>query len=97
MADLYLSDSEDEATHTFEDNDIVSISVEQYKQKVADHLTKIESLTLQLAISKADHTSVQESNQEQVDLFTRERASHAEEMAKRQQRIDFLMDRMISK
>lgn len=97
-----FSDSEDEHEdeHDAYDDD-VTISVEEHKAKVAEHRSTIESLTQELVSVKLDHTNeiarVQESNQDQAALFKIERHAHTEEMAKRQQRIDFLMDRCISK
>jgi hypothetical protein len=98
-----FSDSEEEheeITNAFDD-DIVTITVEEHNTNVAEHLKTIKSLTQQLDSLKADHTNevarVLESNQEQAIIFKNERAAQMQEMAKRQQRIDYLMDCMISK
>ena len=95
----HFSDSEDEAED--EQSHEQFISAEEYEERITKHQEEIATLTQELASLKtstaaevqkieAKHAGVQE-------IFNIERTHHAEELLKRQSRIDFLMDKMISK
>ena len=93
-----FSDSEDEIDNAeaieFDEESKQMITKTAHEGKIAELTQELESVKLahseQLSVIKVNHTSI-------VELFQKEREAHSAEMAKRQTRIDFLMDQIISK
>lgn len=90
-----FSDSEDE-----QEEEVVAFEeeadlVETVPKDV--HEAAIAKLTQELESVKASVEKIKADRDEHIALFKKERVEHADEMAKRQSRIDFLMDKMISK
>lgn len=95
----HFSDSEDEVDAQDEE---VAYEADEDVQAItqAAHEEAVEKLTQELARVSAEKDKVIETLtaklNENTELFKKERSEHFDEMAKRQTRIDFLMDKMIS-
>ena len=94
----HFSDSEDELENTeaieFDEESEEMITKTAHEAKIAELTQELERVKVahseQLSVIKVNHKGI-------VELFQKERAAHSAEMAKRQARIDYLMDQMISK
>jgi len=95
----HFSDSEDE--HDSEHEQPTVISSEEYEEQIAKHLEQINDLTNQLESTNIEHRVQLEQvvikRAEEIELFSKERGHHAAELLLRQKRIDFLMDKFMSK
>jgi len=96
----HFSDSEDE-----QDAVVVPetqfVSAEEYEERITAHQTTISVLEKNFAelqaSTAAEVQQIEAKRAEEKELFAKERAHHAEELVTRQSRIDFLIDRFISK
>jgi len=92
-----FSDSEDEQEDGIvvpEEEELITIPKEDFDAAIAALSNELASLKTSTA------TEVQQIEAKRVEekvLFDTERAHHAEELLRRQSRIDMLLDRMISK
>ena len=91
-----FSDSEDEHEQQTE-----AIEFDEETVLATEHKEIVDKLEGQVQTISQELEQVRLAARKELDehiaLFKKERGEHAEEMAKRQQRIDFLMDNMISK
>ena len=88
-----FSDSEDEADGIVVPEQL-TISAEEFE----DEIKTLQQVLATVKTSTAEEIRrIEAQRTEEKELFAKERAHHAEELLKRQSRIDFLMDKMISK
>ena len=104
MSDARFSDSEDEAEPQdigYEAELVADVPKDEHDEIVADKLEQINRLTEELAIVKEsaqdELSRVSQRADEERSLFKKERESHLDEMNKRQNRINYLMDKLMSK
>jgi len=93
-----FSDSEDEQDKVIsfeEEADFIETVAKDVHEAAISKLTQ-ELQDVRTSAERAIEKVVAERD-DQSDLFKKEREEHASEMAKRQQRIDFLMDSIISR
>jgi len=95
--DPHFSDSEDE----HEEEQEQEIEFDNEKIDAVEHKAIVDKLEgqVQTISQELEQVRVDASKElnDHIELFKKERAEHAEEMLKRQQRINFLMDSIISK
>ena len=97
----HFSDSEDEQDDGIVVPEQQIISTEEYEEQIAAHQSTIAALQRSFTELQASTASevqqIEAKRVEEKELFAKERAHHAEELVTRQSRIDFLIDRFISK
>jgi len=100
----HFSDSEEEHEEEEEEPSVVAFDEEVDLIETVSknfHETTVSELRQALSSLKLEHASeldsVLASKRDMVALYQKERSDHLDEMTKRQLRINFLVDRMISK
>jgi len=95
-----FSDSEDEAPQEVQDiayeadDEVQTISQVAHEETIAKLTQELQDARTRAVVALK---KVVAERDEHIILFAKERNAHAEEMSKRQARIDYLMDQMISK
>jgi len=92
----HFSDSEDEREEQEQEIEFDNETIDAAEHKsIVDKLEgQVQTISKELEQVRVDATKELEDH---IALFNKERGEHADEMAKRQQRIDFLIDKMVSK
>lgn len=91
----HFSDSDDEREEE-QEQEIEFETIDAVEHKAIVDKLEVQVQTISQELEQVSLHASKELN-DHIELFKKERAEHANEMAKRQQRIDFLMDKMISK